>query len=69
MTTNEHLAAADANLAPALRVVKRSAESGALANVIPAVCKLEARVDELEKQSAQAPAPTPLKRVPLGKAK
>lgn len=60
MTKAEHLAAARANLEPALRSVRPSPESQALTHVIEAVAKSE---------SAPAPAPAPLKRVPLGKAK
>ena len=71
MTTKEHLAAAKANLAPALRAVRRSPESSALLNVVDAGDKLE---DTVRSQSAPAPKAsplkrTPLKRTPLGKAK
>ena len=65
MTTNEHLAAARANLAPALRNVRRDPAVSALSNVIAAVDKLE---DSVQALSKQAPKAAPLKRVPLGKA-
>jgi hypothetical protein len=49
MTTNEHLAAARANLAPALKSARRSPECNALVNVISALDKLEDAVKALAK--------------------
>ena len=65
MTKVEHLAAARANLAPALRSVRPSPESQALSHVIEAVGKSESAPSA----EASAPKASPLKRVPLGKAK
>lgn len=66
MTTKEHLAAAKANLAPALRSVRRSPESAALLNVIAATEKLAETVESAK--ASPAPAASPIKRVALGRS-
>jgi hypothetical protein len=59
MTTNEHLAAAKANLAPALKGARRSPECSALLNVISALDKLEDDVKALKAPKAKAAAKAP----------